>query len=249
MFFAVGYRLFCFTLKYILKSLDIMIIKYVRILRSAAYFLSLTVAILSVSNAAFSSDQTKNKSSSTELINLLNATQSMSARFHQEAINAEGEALQKTSGTMKLSRPGRFYWQTLEPFEQKINSDGKRVWVYDIDLEQVSIQDVTSGIGQTPAALLSGEPDEVVRQFHVEGGRQSRGNWHFVLQPRTEEALFSELILQFSGKKLVYMKLSDSLGQTTTIRFADVMVNPKLGPQAFSLDFPKGVDVIDSSQQ
>jgi outer membrane lipoprotein carrier protein len=210
-------------------------------------------ALLLVGNTAFAVDQTeivqsKKDPSVLQLIKLLSATDGMIAKFHQEAVNASGEALQQTRGTMKLQRPGKFYWHTQEPFEQKINSDGKRVWIYDIDLEQVSIQNVDPGLGQTPAALLSGEPDEVVHQFYVEGTQRAAGNWHFNLRPKEESSLFSGVELQFSGKKLVYMKLKDSLNQTTTVRFADVKLNPNFKHQAFMLEFPEGVDIIDSTQ-
>ncbi|MBL4607257.1 MAG: outer membrane lipoprotein chaperone LolA [Pseudomonadales bacterium] len=194
-----------------------------------------------------SSGLLKQQATVAELIKLLSATKGMSARFHQESMSANGEALQQTQGTMKLQRPGKFYWHTLEPFEQEINSDGKRIWVYDVDLEQVSIQDVDPGLGQTPAALLSGEPDKVVRKFYVERSLQAGGIWRYTLKPREENALFSSVELQFSGKALVYMKLSDSLSQTTTVQFADVKLNPDFSPQAFMLQFPEGVDIIDSS--
>ena len=211
------------------------------------------LALILVANTALAAEQAnkaqpKKDPSVLQLIKLLNATSGMSAKFHQEALNADGEALQQTQGRMKLQRPGKFYWHTLEPFEQKINSDGKRIWVYDVDLEQVSIQNVDPGLGQTPAALLSGEPDKVVHQFYVEGVQRAAGSWHFHLKPKEESSLFSDVELQFSGEKLIYMKLNDSLNQTTTVRFADVKLNPAFKHQAFMLQFPEGVDIIDSSQ-
>ena len=213
---------------------------------STAKKISVTVVLLLMFDFAIAGN---NDHAHTQLIKLLKATSGMSASFHQESTNTDGEALQTTQGRMKLQRPGKFYWHTREPFEQKINSDGKRVWVYDIDLEQVSIQEVDPGLGQTPAALLSGDPEKVVRQFYIDGARQPNGNWYFNLKPKEEGGLFSALVLQFNGNKLVYMKLSDSLGQTTTVRFADVDLNPVFNAQAFMLHFPEGVDIIDSSQQ
>ena len=79
---------------------------------------------------------------SDQLIRLLNGIGGMSAHFQQQVKNANGEEIQRTEGLMKLMRPGKFYWYTQIPFEQKITSDGKRMWIYDIDLEQVIIQDV-----------------------------------------------------------------------------------------------------------
>lgn len=218
-----------------------------------AWLVNAALILILTSNTALAAEQAKraqsNKDpSASQLIKLLNATSGMSGKFHQEALNANGEALQQTQGRMKLQRPGKFYWHTLEPFEQKINSDGKRIWVYDVDLEQVSIQNVDPGLGQTPAALLSGQPDKVVHQFYVEGVQRAAGNWHFHLKPKEESSLFSDVELQFSGEKLIYMKLSDSLNQTTTVRFADVELNPTFKHQAFMLQFPEGVDIIDSSQ-
>lgn len=216
-------------------------------------FVNATLALIFIGNTAFAAGQAPNTQSKKDpsvlqLIKLLTATSGMSAKFHQEAVNANGESLQQTQGNMKLQRPGKFYWHTQEPFEQKINSDGKRIWVYDIDLEQVSIQNVDPGLGQTPASLLSGEPDKVVHQFYVEGLQRAAGNWHFTLKPKEPSSVFSSVELQFSGRKLVYMKLSDSLNQTTTVRFADVKLNPEFKQQAFMLQFPEGVDIIDSSQ-
>jgi len=183
------------------------------------------------------------------LLQLLNGIQSMSAKFQQDVVNGNGEALQSTQGVMKIQRPGKFYWQTDLPFEQKINSDGVRIWVYDVDLEQVTVQKVDPGLGKTPAALLSGKPEEVVQQFFVDGHVEGSGDWKYSLKPRDFNSTFSWIELQFNGKKLVSMKLMDSLRQTITVHFTDVVLNPVFSAQTFALSFPKDVDLIDNSHE
>lgn len=182
------------------------------------------------------------------LLQLLNGIQSMSARFQQDVVNGNGEAVPSTQGIMKLQRPGKFYWQTNVPFEQKINSDGARIWVYDVDLEQVTVQKVDPGLGKTPAALLSGNPEVVVQQFYVDGHVEGADGWKFSLKPRDFNSTFSWIELKFRGKQLVHMRLMDSLHQTVNVQFSEVVLNPVFSANTFELAFPKGIDLIDNSR-
>lgn len=210
----------------------------------------MAIVVISMSPLAYGQNPSAQDVMSVDsLLELLNGIQSMSATFQQDVVNGNGEALQSTQGVMKLQRPGKFYWQTDVPFEQKINSDGVRIWVYDIDLEQVTVQKVDPGLGKTPAALLSGKPEEVVQQFFVEGHVEGSGIWKYSLKPRDFNSTFSWIELKFNGKKLVSMKLMDSLRQTISVHFSDVVLNPVFSAQTFALSFPKDVDLIDNSNE
>lgn len=210
----------------------------------------LGVLLFALASPAFSgpnpSDQ--NDASMRTLLQLLNGIQSMSARFKQDVVNGNGEAEQATQGLMKLQRPGKFYWQTTAPFEQKINSDGARLWVYDVDLEQVTVQKVDPGLGKTPAALLSGNPQDVVQQFYIDGQMDGSEGWKFSLKPRDFNSTFSWIELKFKGKQLVHMRLMDSLHQTITVQFSEVVLNPVFSANTFELSYPKDIDLIDNSR-
>ena len=185
---------------------------------------------------------------SQKLTQLLSGIGGMSAQFQQQVKNAGGEEIQRTQGLMKLKRPGKFYWYTQAPFEQKITSDGRHMWIYDIDLEQVIIQDVAPELGQTPANLLSGQPEKVVQGFKVSGRELIGGIWHFSLLSRQNQALFISLELQFKQQSLVFMRVTDNLNQVTEVQFKDIKLNPIFSKNTFSLSFPEGLDVIDNSQ-
>lgn len=209
---------------------------------------SIVVLLILLSSGPVQAAVSPEDIASRKLTQLLNGITGMSARFQQQVKNAGGEEIQRTQGLMKLKRPGKFYWYTQVPFEQKITSDGKRMWIYDIDLEQVIIQDVAPELGQTPANLLSGQPEKMVQGFKVSGRESIGGIWHFSLLSRHKQAIFISLELQFKQQTLVFMRLTDNLNQVTEVQFEGIKLNPVFSENIFSLSFPEGLDIIDNTQ-
>lgn len=192
--------------------------------------------LLSCSTAAFSQ-------TSEELLQIkLNAIHSMTATFKQ-AVKAKQHVVSRSSGTMALERPGRFRWQTKEPMEQLVVADGKKIWVYDADLEQATVKTQEKGLGGTAALFLSGYDDTVTRDFTVTQSG-SVDNLIFDLKSKSTKANFQRMKLVFRQDNLTNMELYDQLGQITSVNLFQAKLNPKLAPSLFQFKVPKGVDVV-----
>lgn len=177
------------------------------------------------------------------LTELLNQAQTISARFSQLSLDGSGTQLQETAGELALKRPGLFRWHTDEPMEQLLVSDGKQVWLYDPDLEQVTIQSLDQRLTHTPALLLSGDVSQIRENFEItfkEGGSVV----DFILKPKSKDTLFDSLRLSFRNSVLNDMQLIDSIGQRTNILFMNVKMNEPLDNKQFSFEIPEGADVI-----
>lgn len=147
------------------------------------------------------------------------------------------------SGVMQVKRPGQFRWETTSPMQQLIVTNGQTVWIYDPDLEQATRQQMDAQVGNTPALLLSGQPEQIKKAFRVT--QPNRNQAHFVLYPRSKDSSFESLTLRFQGDLPSQMVLQDSLGQKTDIQFSNVKLNPRLNDQLFVFKPPVGTDVID----
>jgi outer membrane lipoprotein carrier protein len=177
------------------------------------------------------------------LTELLNQAQTINARFSQLTLDGSGTQLQETAGQLALKRPGLFRWHTDAPMEQLLVSDGKQVWLYDPDLEQVTIQTLDKRMTHTPALLLSGDVSKIRENFeisHNEGGNVV----DFILKPKSKDTLFDSLRLSFRDKVLNDMQLIDSIGQRTNILFLNVKMNEPQDDAQFTFEIPAGADVI-----
>ncbi|BCA28314.1 outer membrane lipoprotein carrier protein [Pseudomonas sp. SLBN-26] len=177
------------------------------------------------------------------LTEMLNKAQTITGRFSQLTLDGSGTQLQETSGELALKRPGLFRWHTDEPMEQLLVSNGEKVWLYDPDLQQVTIQTLDQRLTHTPALLLSGDVSKISENFeitHKEGGDVV----DFILKPKAKDTLFDTLRLSFRNGVINDMQLIDSVGQRTNILFLGVKMNQKLDAAQFDFKIPEGADVI-----
>jgi outer membrane lipoprotein carrier protein len=182
----------------------------------------------------------------TRLRSFLGTVQGMEGKFHQQVIDSRQQVLEDASGSVVMQRPGRFRWNYETPFERVIVADGDKVWLYEADLDQVIIRRLTSGIGDTPAALLTGK-ETVLERFTVEKSWMEDGLAMVRLLPRSADTDFAGVTLGFDGPELRRLLLDDRLGQQTRIDFSAVRINPRLSPEVFRFQTPSGADVIDDS--
>lgn len=194
------------------------------------------VLLLALSNSVFS--QTPGELLQTKL----NAIRSMTANFNQ-VVKAKKREVSRSSGTMALERPGRFRWQTKSPMEQLVVADGKKMWVYDVDLEQVTVKKQEKGLGGTAALFLSGYDDTVTRDFDVTLKNEGK-LFTFDLKSKSAKANFQHIKLIFTQDDLTALELYDQLGQVTFVKLVQIKSNPKLAAQLFQFKPPKGVDII-----
>ena len=170
-------------------------------------------------------------------------TDSMRAKFHQEVNDNKGRKVQEVDGTMQLQRPNKFRWDYNKPYEQQIISDGKQVFLYDPELQQVTIRELSKALGSSPAALLAGG-DAVEKSFTLKNAIRKDGLIWVLALPKDKDSGFDRVLLGFKADKLRKMEMVDSFNHTTHITFDDVERNPSLQEATFLFTPPKGVDVV-----
>lgn len=164
------------------------------------------------------------------------------AEFTQTVTSPDGTRKRSSSGRFEFARPDRFRFDYLKPYEQHIVADGQKVWVHDVDLDQVTVRPMDRALGATPAALLAGgglERDFVLKAQPDAGGLQ----WVEAL-PRTKEGQFQSLRIAFRGRELAAIEILDSFGQRSRLDFARVESNVALPAESFRYAPPPGVAVL-----
>ena len=178
-----------------------------------------------------------------ELKALLAQTTTARAQFAQIVLDRNMKRLQQATGTMQFSRPGRSRWEYDKPHEQLIVGDGKRVWLYDKELNQVTVRRMDRALGSSPAAILAGSNDiEKDYVLSAVGGREGL-EWLEAV-PRAQDTAFERVRLGFGKTGLEAMELRDQFGQITVIKFSTMERNIKLPAESFRFTPPKGADVI-----
>lgn len=178
-----------------------------------------------------------------KLREFFSSTQSLSANFHQVVRDAQKRKVQEVDGSMSLQRPGKFRWDYSKPFVQHIIGDGKKVWLYDPELNQVTVRDMDQALGSSPAALLAGGKD-LEENFLLTYQERGDGVEWVLATPKGKDSGFERVAVGFKEGALYAMALHDSFGHTTLIRFYDVQVNPKLPPGTFNFTPPANADVV-----
>jgi len=173
----------------------------------------------------------------------LRGTQTARADFEQKVFDRERKLVQESKGSFSFLRPGRFRWIYAQPYPQLIVGDGRRVWIYDEDLNQVTVRAMEKALGSTPAALLAGAAD-VERAFELADAGSRDGLEWLEAKPREREAGFERIRLGMGTLGVQAMELTDHFGQTTVLRFSNVVRNPQLDPASFRFVPPKGADVL-----
>lgn len=181
------------------------------------------------------------------LRNFIATVQSLQAGFTQRVLDSRQQVVEESSGTVVMQRPGRFRWDYQRPFQRLIVADGEKVWLYEADLEQVTIRRLSSSIGDTPAALLTGK-ESVLERFTVGKAWRADGLSWVSLTPRSADSDFAGVALGFDGQVLRQLRLDDRLGQQTRVALTDVRVNSLVAPDTFRFTTPAGADVIDDSE-
>lgn len=150
---------------------------------------------------------------------------------------------QTFKGTMKVERPGKFYWEVKSPIKQTIVTEGKTVWIHDPDLKQVVKKTLDAEFANTPALLLSGDEKQIMKSYRVTQPDQRRT--YYKLYPKDQEGAFQSMTISFGAKNIpTLMILEDSLGQMTYVNFKNVKLNSKIPTNTFNFEVPKGHDVI-----
>lgn len=172
----------------------------------------------------------------------LSSIHTMSAKFNQ-TVKSKKRILSVASGTMALSRPNRFRWQTKSPMAQTVVADGQKVWIYDADLEQVTVSKQTQNLGAAGALFLSQTENAVAQDFTVTF-QQEGAIEIFYLTAKSIKANFQHVVLYFKGPILQSIALDDQLGQHTLAHFSQIKLNQSEPDRLFKFNVPTGVDVV-----
>lgn len=166
-----------------------------------------------------------------------------SADFQQTLYDEDSEPLQSSKGTVILKRPGRFVWRYTEPAAQEIVADGRRIWLYDRELEQVTVNAIDERLAGTPLVLLMGDAP-LTEAFDVEALGEEQGVQWLELTPKSVDSDFETVFIGLEESALVAMELRDNFGQATQIRFSNFESGIEVDDGIFDFQVPEGVDVI-----
>ncbi len=169
--------------------------------------------------------------------------QTAEADFTQTVADKTGRVTQQASGKMAFARPGKFRWDYTAPYAQVIVGDGVKLWLYDADLDQVTVKPLGDVIAGTPAALLAGD-NAIEKYFRLKDAGEEGGFEWLEATPRNKDTTFERIRMGFKGDVLAQMELFDFFGQRTTLKLTGMVRNPAIPPSRFTFTPPKGADII-----
>lgn len=179
-----------------------------------------------------------------ELVGLLSRINSCQANFAQQSFDKNGKPIQVLTGELVLKRPDRFFWKSDEPYAQQLVSNGKSIWHYDPDLQQVVIQQYGEQVMRTPIMVVLKDPAMLSRDFRLEKKEVRDGKAEYRLVATSEKEMIRSIRLGFREGKLASLGFTDNLDQRTEILFSNVMQNLPVEGSRFEFVVPAGVDVV-----
>lgn len=221
--------------------------------RSTSIFILMAVACLFSQSLLAETSQ----SSSDQLKTLLNPITTLQGGFQQTVKSERGKVLQRLSGKVWIKKPAQFRWEILGKDSRLVIADGKKVWDFDKDLDQVTVQKLDKGQTRAPIYFLTGDANSIDKDFHVTdiGSQNSEkpntpgkclqeSNACFELKPKQKEGAFQWVRIGFKDKILREMQMLDQLGQYSHFVFKDVILNGNISANQFQFTPPAGVDVL-----
>ncbi len=209
-----------------------------RMIKGASYT-ALLVAVLVPVNAY--------ANALTSLENFYATVNTLKAQFRQTVFDTDQQIIDQSSGILYIARPGKFRWEYSSPLPQTIISDAEKIWIHDIELEQVTVRNYQQTLAGTPAELLAGNGD-LRTQYKLAAidGSTDTMEW-LSLTPISDDTQFEEVQIGFKDNTLVTMRLIDSFERTTQLIFEELEENPAINLSLFSFEVPDNVDLIDNT--
>jgi outer membrane lipoprotein carrier protein len=184
----------------------------------------------------------------TQLAAILSDTRTLQADVSQLTLDQDGREIQEFEARIILSKPDHFSWEIISPYNELLLADGKRIWRYEPDLEQVTIEPFSDDLERTPALLLNGDAKAIAESYSISSADMDFGSKvRFILHPKSPDSLFERLSLTFSGHILEEMQFEDSLGQKTSLTFSNLVANEPIAPDVFIFHVPEGLEVLDNT--
>ena len=185
-----------------------------------------------------------------QFIALLNQYENFKAGFVQSTVSNDDTTLESVEGDVLIKRPNQFVWLSYPPVEQEIVSDGETLWIYDRDLDQVTVQPAAKKIQDSPAIILSGDEQQIKRLYDVEldSTKDNSTNATYLLMPIQQNSGLNSIQVTFANGVVNGLLFEDSLGQKTIIELFNVETNVTLKGNEFDFTPPEGVDVLEQSE-
>lgn len=166
----------------------------------------------------------------------------LTAEFKQTLRDEDKQIVQQSRGTLALQRPGKFAWIYTDPFEQRIIADGRELWIYDVDLDQVTVRPMDTGLSSAPIMILMKQAD-VTSQFNISEVGQRKFLYWVELEPHASDLEFTHIYIGLEDGSVRAMELRDQFGRSTQIVFENMRLGVVHNPTTFQFDPPAGVDV------
>ena len=162
--------------------------------------------------------------------------------FKQTLLDEDKNIVQQSRGTLALQRPGKFAWHYTHPFEQRIIADGSELWIYDVELAQVTVKPMDQGLANAPIMILMKQAD-ISEQFDVNEVGQRKFLYWVELVPHGSDLEYTHIYIGIDGDQVRAMELQDQFGQSTQIVFENLRLGVVHNPATFRFVPPPGVDV------
>jgi len=177
----------------------------------------------------------------------VSSTRTARGEFSQRLVKNEGgnaRVSSQSTGTFEFARPGKFIWIYKKPYEQQLQADGEKLYIYDKDLNQVTVRKLGNALGSSPAAILFGSNDLEQNFTLKEAGERDGIEW-LQATPKAKDTTFDQIGIGLRGGVPVAMELRDSFGQVSLLSFTKFEKNPALPDSQFRFVPPKGADVFE----
>lgn len=171
------------------------------------------------------------------------STQAASGEFKQRLVKDGVKANNPSTGTFVFARPGKFIWTYKKPFEQILQSDGEKLFIYDKDLNQVTTRKIGDALGSSPAEILFGSNDLEKNFTLKEAGSRDGLDWLDAI-PKNKDTTFASIGIGLKNGVPAQMELRDAFGQTSQLTFEKFEKNPSLKSNNFNFTIPAGADVL-----
>jgi len=171
-----------------------------------------------------------------QLQSFVTSVKTARGEFTQKQIKGQGgdaKVAGTSSGTFAFSRPGKFTWRYVKPYDQLLQADGQTLYIYDKDLNQVTERKLDNALGSSPAAILFGSND-LSKNFDVKNGATRDGVEWLELTPKAKDTQFERIGIGFKAGNLEAMELRDAFGNTTLLTFTGMQKNPSLPAETFA---------------
>ena len=201
------------------------------------YLALLLIAIGSVFSPAFA------QSAEQRLNDALGSLDNLTADFKQTVLDDDKRIVQQSSGKVAIQRPGKFSWIYTTPYEQQIIADGKELWVYDVDLDQVTVKPMSTGLASAPIMILM-RKEKLGAEFNISEVGQRKFLYWVELEPRSQDMEYTNVYIGLEDGVVKAMELRDKFGQSTQIVFENLRLNVVHNPKTFKFVPPEGVDVF-----